>query len=156
MRKIVIFMVMLFMACSCGVYKSYYADITLYGADGKALKQWDGALLQSESNTDGSIVYGGIKNGGGLNFITEKGESMYVSGGIIIASNIRDYQDISEINELIDRYYQLQSQYEFNKSLMKTEKYENKADLMNANREIKKEMSRIGNLLYKQYYYLTY
>lgn len=75
---------MLFLLCilintSCSVYT--IADVGLFNDDGKKINEWENAIV----GKDGA---GCLKNGG-INFTTNNGETLYISGGIIILKNVR-------------------------------------------------------------------
>ena len=119
--------------CICSCSSSYYGynatigDITLLSNNGKAIGEWKNATLQIESEY-GYNSGTPLKNGG-LHFNTSNGETMYISGGILIVKNItskessdyryREYYYQSESDELKVEYKRIEDKINSNKKEMK-------------------------------------
>lgn len=106
---------------SCGVSRTLitYGDISVLGYDGKAVRQWDNCTMDTET-IDGSYVTKthAIKEGGGLLFTDDSGESHYINGGIIIVDNIRTTENGSAPSEF--EYEHLKKEYNRVSKLLKT------------------------------------
>ena len=113
---------------SCGVSKTIitYGDISILGYDGKTVRKWDNCTMDTET-IDGSYVSKthAIKEGGGLLFTDDIGESHYINGGIIVVDNIRstrvynkEDQDTNYYINLETEYKQLKKQYYHNRNLL--------------------------------------
>ena len=78
---------------SCGVTTTItYGDISVLDLNGKQIRQWDNCTMDVsvKDNYSGQNLQKtyAIKNGGGLAFTDDSGESHYVAGGVIIVDNI--------------------------------------------------------------------
>lgn len=78
---------------SCGTTTMItYGDISVLDLNGKQIRQWDNCTMDVSvtDNYSGQNLQKthAIKNGGGLAFTDDSGESHYVAGGVIIVDNI--------------------------------------------------------------------
>jgi len=90
--------IILIILTSCGVStRVTYGDISVLGNDGQSIRQWDNCAMDATviDHSSGTIskTYA-IRDGGGLAFTDDSGESHYVTGGVIIVDNIHtEYQE---------------------------------------------------------------
>ena len=135
MKKIFIlyFAIVAICFCSCSpTYYNYKGDISLMSNDGNVIQQWNNATIQ-QGNTNVGNYNTPYKNGG-LEFATAQGEQMYINGGIIIVKNIKmkmyennttdskNYTTTSNtnVNELVDNYYNIKKQIRLNKKTLRS------------------------------------
>lgn len=100
---------------SCGTTTMItYGDISVLDLNGKQIRQWDNCTMDVSvtDNYSGQNLQKtyAIKNGGGLAFTDDSGESHYVAGGVIIVDNIRTTENESAPSEF--EYKQLKKEYE--------------------------------------------
>ena len=108
---------------SCGVTTTItYGDISVLDLNGKQIRQWDNCTMDVsvKDNYSGQNLQKtyAIKNGGGLAFTDDSGESHYVAGGVIIVDNIRTTVNGSTPSEF--EYKQLKKEYEHVSKLLLT------------------------------------
>ena len=108
---------------SCGTTTMItYGDISVLDLNGKQIRQWDNCTMDVSvtDNYSGQNLQKtyAIKNGGGLAFTDDSGESHYVAGGVIIVDNIRTTENGSTPSEF--EYKQLKKEYERVSKLLST------------------------------------
>ena len=153
---------------SCGVTtKVTYGDISVLDYGGKVIRQWDNATMDVvvTDNYSGEKLYRSyaIKDGGGLSFTDNTGESHYTSGGIIIVDNIRTTnapkeESVQQYNnspnpekeKLNAEYKEVQLQIRHNNEILKYKQNLTKdelKDLKQQNKDLKKRMYYLENKL---------
>lgn len=161
MKKFTFILLAIFALCSCSVSTYIVADISLMDNEGKVISKWEGATMQTSTSSAGSTLttFGGIKNGGGLNFIDSDNIAHYVSGGIIHADNLRELTE-SEYNKqkaepLIKEYSRLQGIYNEDKKTIKTiDNTDVRYSVIKERiKKVESRMNDISNEVWKKYGY---
>lgn len=98
MKKI-LFILLSLILTSCGSYK-VMGDVTWMNDSGNICETWCGVTLQEHVN--GRMVNTPFKPGGHIEFTTECGEHMVISGGMIMISGIRTVRDTSSFTPILD------------------------------------------------------
>lgn len=71
---------------------SYQGDVELLSNDGNIIEKWNNAIFSVGDSCRYDEIYNhniAYKKHGGLEFLSEEGDHMYINGGIIIVRDIR-------------------------------------------------------------------
>ncbi len=97
MKKILLLCLMVIAVSSCTItydtYSySYQGDVELLSNDGNIIEKWNNAIFSVGDSCRYDEIYNhniAYKKHGGLEFLSEEGDYMYINGGIIIVRDIR-------------------------------------------------------------------
>jgi hypothetical protein len=149
MKKLFYLSIITICFCICSCSSSYYGynttigDIILLSNNGKAIGEWKNATLQIESEY-GYNSGTPLKNGG-LHFNTSNGETMYISGGILIVKNITSKE---LLNKSLKETYS-QQEYSYNEPDKLKMEYKRIGDEIRLNKKEMKLLSKDDPLYHK-------